>query len=133
MKLTERAIQIYEAFSAGEVGGLAALCTTDIEWIQNEGFPYGGRHVGAAAVIEGVRNTLMSKWEGFGFERREMHESGDVVTVIGVYRGKHVDTGKAVIADAAHVLEFEGKLLKRFRQFTDTKLFADAVPPEDCV
>ncbi len=123
---TDRVNSLYDAFSAGELDAFAALCATDVEWIQSEGFPYGGRHVGARAVLEGVRNTLDHYWEGFGFERREVRDLGDALLVIGVYTGTHRATGSPVRAEAAHVLEFEGGLLRRFRQFTDTKLFHDA-------
>ena len=127
MKSINLASKIYEAFAAGSVDGLTALCTPDIEWIQNEGFPYGGNHRGAAAVLEGVRNTLDRYWDGFAFTRHEAYDSGQIAIVIGVYSGTHKITGLPVRADAVHILEFEDGLLRRFRQFTDTKLFHDAV------
>ena len=126
MKSTDLALRIYDALGDGDVDALASLCTPDVEWIQNEGFPYGGHHRGAAAVIEGVGNTLRRHWDGFRFSRDEAYDVGNTAVYIGAYSGLHRATGNHVHAAAVHVFEFEDGLLRRFRQFTDTQLIHTA-------
>lgn len=122
----ELARGIYESFSAGEPEAFAALCTPDMTWIQNEGFPYGGRHEGPQAVLDGVRGVLSERWEGFRFVPEESYEHGPAAIFVGRYVGRHRETGAPIDAATVHVLEFRSGLLHRFRQYTDTKVVHDA-------
>lgn len=120
---------LYAAFRGADYERFAALCHDDIEWIQNEGFPYGGRHFGPQAVVDGVFETLPRHWDGFGFDVEEMLDAGDRVVAIGSYRGTHRESGRAFRAATVHVFDIDDGRVKRFRQFTDTAVVRDAVAP----
>jgi hypothetical protein len=121
---------LYKASRSKDYDSFRALCTKDIEWIQNRGFPKGGHHHGTDAVIKNVFQQFEKDWNIFKFEKEELFESKDGarVTVIGSYIGEHKQTGKTVIAAAAHIFETENGKVKRFRQFTDTATIATALP-----
>ena len=116
----------YKSFRSGDYAAFAELCDPDIEWVQNEGFPYGGRHQGPLAVVEGVFRRLSSHWEAWGFDLREILDAGDSVVVLGDYTGRHKQTGKTFMAAAAHVLDLKAGRVWRFRQYTDTALIREA-------
>lgn len=117
---------LYAAFRAKDYDRFAELCDPDLEWIQNEGFPYGGRHSGPAAVVEGVFKTLPRHWDDFGFDAEEFHVAQAAVFVVGYYRGRHKTTMKSFRAATIHVFDIENGRIRRFRQFTDTALVRDA-------
>ena len=104
------------------------LCDPQIEWIQNEGFPYGGHHCGSNAVIKDVYLKLRMSWNDFSFSREETHIAGDVVTVLGRYKGTNPETRKSFRAAAAHILEFKNGRVSRFRQYTDTAMITAKLP-----
>ena len=118
---------LYTAFKEADYATFATLCHPELEWIQNEGFPYGGHHHGAEAVVEGVFRTLARHWEPFRFDVQEKLDAGDHVVVIGAYEGTHRESGKSFRADTVHVFDIENGKVRRFRQFTDTALVRDAV------
>ena len=120
---------LYNAFRDKNYSDFVALCSHDIEWIQNRGFPNGGHHRGTDAVIKNVFQQFEDDWNYFKFDIEEMFESADgsKVTVIGTYIGEHKQTRKTVEALAAHIYEIEGLKVKRFRQFTDTALIVAAL------
>jgi ketosteroid isomerase-like protein len=120
---------LYSAFRNKDYDSFRSLCSEDIEWIQNRGFPNGGHHRGADAVIKNVFQQFEDDWNYFKFDIEEMFESADSsrVTVIGTYIGEHKQTRKTVEALAAHIYEIEGLKVKRFRQFTDTALIVAAL------
>jgi ketosteroid isomerase-like protein len=120
---------LYSAFRGKDYDAFRALCSEDIEWIQNKGFPKGGHHHGADAVIKNVFKQFEKDWNYFKFQVEEMFESqdGSKVTVIGAYLGEHKQTGKTVEAPAVHIYEVESRKVKRFRQFTDTAMITAAM------
>lgn len=117
---------LYASFRSGDHARFAELCHDDLEWIQNEGFPYGGVHRGPAAVVEGVFETLARHWQGFGFQDREWLDAGDTIAVVGAYVGTHRGTGRSFEAATVHLFDLAAGKVVRFRQFTDTALVAAA-------
>jgi ketosteroid isomerase-like protein len=120
--------KLYEAFKSKDYDLFRSICDTDIEWIQNKGFPKGGYHHGADAVIKNVFKQFEQEWIYFKYNIDEMFESrdGSRVTVIGAYLGEHKQTRKFVKAAAAHIYEIENRKIKRFRQYTDTAVITAA-------
>ncbi len=118
---------LYASFRTADYATFRTLCSPSMEWIQNEGFPYGGRHRGPDAVIEGVFETLPRHWDGFRYDIDEMFDAGTHVVVLGAYEGTHRVSGKSFRADTAHVFDIDEGQVQRFRQFTDTALVRDAV------
>ncbi len=118
--------RLYELFDARDFEEFKCLCDSDLEWIQNEGFPNGGHHRGADEVVENVFRSLGKHWERWSFGVEEILDAGDGVIVLGEYSGRHKATGKSFRAAAAHVYNLRNGLIHRFRQYTDTAVIRDA-------
>ncbi len=121
---------LYNAFRTKDYDLFRSLCSKDIEWIQNEGFPKGGRFHGADEVIKNVFHPFEKDWTYFKFRIDEMFESedGSRVVVVGAYLGEHRQTHKTIEAAAVHLYEIVHSKVKRFRQFADTAMIAVALP-----
>ena len=118
---------LYRSFREKDYDTFRSLCTDDLTWIQNPGFPGGATRHGAEAVIEGVFESFDASWSEFRFELEEVLDAGASVVVLGRYTGRHRETGRAFDASAAHVYDLREGKVARFRQYTDTRLIADAM------
>ena len=127
MKPLDLVRQLYDAFGRRDWPEVRAVLAPDVEWTQNEGFPDGGRHVGADAVIDGVFVRFRDNWQHWQAVVEEWLEAGDVIIALGEYRGVHRVTGRSVVAAFAHVYEVRDNRIIRFRQYTDTALIRGAV------
>jgi hypothetical protein len=117
----------YDAFAKGDVPAVLGFLSSDIEWTEAEGFPYGGTYVGPDAVLDGVFMRLGTEWERFAAVPNEFIDAGDTVVALGKYSGTYKPTGKSFQADFAHVWKVrEGKAI-RFVQYTDTLLVQRAL------
>lgn len=123
--------QVYQAFENRDYDLFRQVCDADVEWIQNPGFPNGGRHRGPEAVIQNVFETFSDDWDYFRFDMEDRFASADEtrVMVTGIYAGRYRRTGKEMEAAAAHVYELADRKVKRFRQFTDTAVILAATQP----
>ena len=121
---------LYSTLQNKDYGAFRELCSENLEWIQNKGFPKGGHHHGADAVIKNVFQQFEKDWNTFKFKRKELFESkdGTKVTVIGSYIGEHKQTRKTVDAATVHIFELKHSKVRRFRQFTDTATIRAALP-----
>lgn len=113
---------LYESFRKKDYDTVRQLCSSDIEWIQNKGFPNGAHHKGIETVIEKVFKGFANDWSSFGFEAKEYLGSDSTVTVLGHYYGQHLKTGKNFKASTAHVYNIHHGKVIRFRQYTDTQI-----------
>lgn len=114
--------KVYEAFAKGDIFAVMGALSSDIEWTEAEGFPYGGTYRGPKAVLEGVFMRLGAEWNGFAAVPDEFIDAGDNVVALGKYSGTYKATGKSFQANFAHVWKFhEGKAV-RFVQYVDTLL-----------
>jgi ketosteroid isomerase-like protein len=119
---------LYKAFAEQDREQILALFDPDIEWIQNEGFPGGGRFVGAEAVMNNVFGRLGREWEGWGAEVGRWLDAGESIVALGEYHGTNRVTGQAMTAAFAHVLWLrEGRVI-RFEQYADTAKIVAACP-----
>ena len=119
--------ELYRAFREKDYDAFLGICTPDLEWIQNEGFPGGSTHRGAKAVVENVFQAFNHHWESWSFEIEQYLDAGETIIVIGRYKGSHRQSGKCFSSPAAHVYDLRNGKVWRFRQFTDTKLIWDAI------
>lgn len=111
---------VYEAFAKGDIPAVLGFLSSDVDWTEAEGFPYGGTYTGPDAVLEGVFMRLGTEWESFAVVPDEFIDGGDTVVVLGKYRGTYKATGKSFQANFAHVWKVrEGKAVK-FVQYVDT-------------
>ncbi|MGH9945045.1 MAG: nuclear transport factor 2 family protein [Pyrinomonadaceae bacterium] len=118
--------RLYTAFGEHDTETILNLFAPDIEWIQNEGFPGGGRHVGADAVLQDVFAKFRLEWDNWQAIVSEWLDAGDAIIALGEYRGRHNRTGKAVTAAFAHVYWIRDGRIYKFQQFTDTLKVAEA-------
>jgi ketosteroid isomerase-like protein len=117
---------LYAALGEGDGDRVLEILDPQVEWIQNEGFPGGGRFVGAEAVYEKVFNRLADEWEGWGAEVGRWLEAGDSVVALGAYRGTCRKTGKSMRAAFAHIYWlYDGRIVS-FEQYADTAKVAAA-------
>lgn len=119
--------RLYDAFGQRDWETIRELFAPDIEWIQNEGFPGGGRHVGADAVLNNVLAKFRAEWTSWQAVVTEWLDAGQAIVALGEYRGTHRGTGKSTVAAFAHVYEVRAGRITRFRQFTDTAKIRDAM------
>src|SRR3712207_4375090 len=54
---------MYRLFAQRDNEGISELFDPEIEWVQMEGFPRGGRYVGADAIFDGVFAGFREQWE----------------------------------------------------------------------
>lgn len=121
--------RLYDAFALRDAPTIRRLFHPDIEWVQNEGFPGGGRHVGADAVLNDVFATFRAEWAEWKAVVTQWLDAGATVIAIGEYRGTHKATGKSTVAAFAHVYDLREGRIVRFRQYTDTAKVAEAMTP----
>jgi len=118
---------LYDAFGKHDWPTIRKLLAPDIEWIQNEGFPGGGRHVGVDTVLENVLANFRTNWISWQAVVSEWLDAGQTIVALGEYRGTHRATGKSTVAAFAHVYEVRAGRIARFRQYTDTAMIRSAM------
>jgi ketosteroid isomerase-like protein len=120
---------LYEAFAEQDREQILALFDPGIEWIQNEGFPGGGRFVGAETVMSEVFGALGQAWEGWGAKVDRWLDAGDSVVALGRYQGTNRATGRSTTAAFAHIYWLREGRVVRFEQYADTAKIVAACPP----
>jgi ketosteroid isomerase-like protein len=112
---------LYAAFAAGDVQALLGSLSADVRWCEAEGFPLaaGNPYVGADTILAEVFQRLGDHWPEFRVEPAESVGSGDVVTMLGRYRGTS-RTGRALDMQVAHMWWLRDGKVTRFQQLCDT-------------
>jgi len=118
---------LYRTFREKDYPAFVDICDPKLEWIQNTGFPGGKTHFGAGNVIEDVFKSFNHDWQDWRFDIEEYLDAGDTIIVIGAYTGRHRTSHKTLHSPAAHMYDLANGKVRRFRQFTDTKLIWDAM------
>jgi uncharacterized protein len=118
----------YEALADQDEARVLDLLHPDVEWIQNEGFPGGGRRLGAKTVLAEVFSRLATDWEGWGADVREWLDvpAENTVVALGAYRGTCRRTGRSMRAVFSHVYRVQDGLIYRFEQYADTAKVVEA-------
>lgn len=123
--------RMYEAFGRRDRDSILGLFHPDIEWVQNEGFPGGGRHVGAEAVLNDVFAKFRLDWDVWQAPVSEWLDAGEIVVAVGEYRGTYKATGLSMTAAFAGLYRVKDGRIVQFRQFTDTAKIAAAMQGAD--
>jgi hypothetical protein len=118
---------VYDAFAKGDIPSVLEVLSRDIEWIEAEGFPYGGTYHGPKAVLEGVFMRLGSEWNRFAAVPHEFIDGGETIVALGKYSGTYKATSKSFQADFAHVWKLRDGKAVRFIQYVDTLLVQRAL------
>ncbi len=119
--------RMYEAFGKRDRDTILALFDPNIEWVQNEGFPGGGRHVGAESVLEDVFAKFRRDWDVWQAPVSEWLDAGGIVVAVGEYRGTYKATGRSMTAAFAGLYRVKDGRIVQFRQFADTAMIAGAM------
>jgi len=115
----------YEAFGQGDMDTVAAMLAAT-EWHEAEGMPYGGTFSGADAIFQNVLGPISQDVEGFTARPGEILDGGDEKVVsLGRYSGQGANG--PVDVPYAHVWTIRDGKIARFVQYTDTRLFGEAV------
>ncbi|KST65551.1 nuclear transport factor 2 family protein [Mastigocoleus testarum] len=122
--------ELYRAFREKDYQAFLEICTEDIEWIQNKGFPGGATYQGASEVIEGVFKANDNNWENFAYHIEEFLDAGNSIVVIGSYTGRNRISGNSMSSAAAHIYDLRDGKVCRFRMFADTKTIWNATAKE---
>jgi ketosteroid isomerase-like protein len=117
---------LYKAFETQDRDLILAIFDPRIEWIQNDGFPGGGRYVGAEAVLDRAFARLATEWESWQADVGRWLVAGESIVALGAYRGTHRTTGKSMVAAFAHVYWLCDGRIVRFEQYADTAKVAEA-------
>ena len=116
---------LYKAFAEGDVPTVLGAMDPNIEWVEAEGFMYGGTYTGPNAVLENVFMKFATEWEGFTVVADKIIDGGDGdVVALGKYSGKYLKTGKSMTVPFAHAWEFRDGKITRMSQYTDTAVIA---------
>ena len=113
---------LYDAFARGDVPAVIAALDAEVEWIEAEGGPYGGRFVGPQAVLDNVFTKLGNEWKDYTASADEFIADGETVVVLGEYSGTYKVTRKPFKAPFAHVWRLKDNKVARFQQYTDTHM-----------
>jgi uncharacterized protein len=112
----------YDAFSRGDMDGLLALMTDDIDWrfhASRRDVPYGGQFTGKAEVARWFQ--LLAENEDIQqFEPREFLEGPGHVTVLGWERVRPLPNGRPFDSDWVHVFSVRGDKVSRWIGTADT-------------
>src|ERR1700742_4870909 len=87
---------MYEGSPAMKAQNLRALLSTQIEWTEAEGFPYGGTYRTADAIFSQVFERLAAEWTDYQSEIEEYVADAQTVVVFGWYRGTFKATQKSM-------------------------------------
>lgn len=119
----------YAAFQANDSDRLFGAMSEDVDWEsvgRRSDFPTLGPRKGKAAVREFFQSVADSL-EFHSFSPREFHAVSDIVFVLGSYEATVRKTGRRVASEWLHVFRVKNGKVARFREFTDTARFAEAL------
>ena len=119
--------RLYDAFGRRDREAILAVLHPDVEWVQNDGFPNGGKHVGAEAVLTEVFARFREEWDSWQAVVEEWLDAGETVVALGEYRGTFKETRRSTRAAFAHVYRVRAGRVVQFRQYTDTLKVAEAM------
>ena len=113
----------YEKFGSGDIPGLLALFSENIDWSTPhlENAPFGGRLLGLEEV-EKFFNLLVEAEDFAYFEPTEFIAKGDKVVVLGRAKSTVKTTGRDYEIDWVHIFTVHEGKVTNFAEFFDTAL-----------
>lgn len=116
----------YEAFNEQNLEKVLGKFDDNIEWVEPEGWPYGGTYHGPNAVVENVFEPALSDNEDFVVRPDRFIDGGETVVVVGAFRGTVAETGNSFDLPFAHVHDMEDGRITRTQVYTDTAQYQQA-------
>ena len=117
----------YDANDHRDIEGMLADIGPETEWIEMAGFPCAGTFHGRDAIVKNVFMALGAMFDDYTFTLDRLLDAGHDVVAIGDYTARHKKTGKSLNARVVHVWTVKDGKVRRFEQFTDTLLVAEAM------
>ncbi len=97
------------------------LIDDDVEWINMEFMPNGGKYIGKSDVFEKYFPAMLSNFKEFHAIADEYLDAGnDSVLVLGSYTVKPKENAHDIKIPFAHIYKIRNKKIHIFRQYTDT-------------
>ena len=119
---------VYEAFGKGDVAAVLGVMDEKIAWREPVSLaPTFVDQVGPQAVAENVFGQVMTLMQDFTVNPEEFIDGGDIVVMLGHYRGKGAKTETPLEARMAHVWRFSGGKATGFEVITDTHLWRESL------
>lgn len=118
---------IFACFGAGDIPGILALLDDDIviEFYGPAVIPYAGTRHGKDAA-RAFFETVLDAVDVHRFEPEEFLADGDKVVVTGHLALTARSTGRPIESDFVHVITMAGGRWRRFRDFMNTAVAAQA-------
>ena len=119
---------IYAAWARG-IDAFVERLAPDVEWRFADNFVYARTNpvIGREALRQASLSALKTDWEGFDGELAELLDAGETIVGLGHYVGTYKATGRRLRAQFAHVWTLRDGLVVRWRQYVDTRQFADVM------
>ncbi len=119
--------RLYEGFAADDMTAVLDTLDPAVEWIEAEGYIYGGTYRGRDAVVDGVLARDRLEWDGFTAEPELIISEGDQVVTRGWYNGTYKATNRAFRARFVHWYTVRDDKVVRFEQVVDSVKVLDAL------
>jgi uncharacterized protein len=123
MSNTQTIQGLYEAFQRGDLPGILARVTDDVDWnnerVASRECPWNGDFSGKAKLPEFFQ-ALDQCLDFRVFEPRAFVETGDRVVVELRIESNLKKNGRPLANDAVHVWKFEGGKVSGYRHYNDT-------------
>lgn len=109
-------LKSYEAFARGDIEQAVVPLHPDVEWIEPEEFPYGGRRQGPDAVADYLGSSR-ARWAELVSEPTP-HRRGDDIVIVHHVSGRLID-GTAHDVTVADVFTVRDGLVVRMKAYAD--------------
>lgn len=118
----------YEGKNSEENGkNLLKHLSSNVQWTEAKGFPYGGTYIGFADISKNVFSRLATEWTEYKFAPEKYVADEDHVVAYGTYTGTYKKTNKSFSARVAHVWKLNNGKIISFEQFVDSKTVQEAM------
>jgi len=106
----------YEAFARGDIDQAVAPLHPDVEWVEPDEFPHGGRRQGPEAVADYLRSSR-ALWAEFASEPTP-HRRGDDIVIVHHVSGRLID-GTPHDVTVADVFTVRDGVVVRMKAYAD--------------
>jgi ketosteroid isomerase-like protein len=122
---------LYAAFGRRDIAAILAVLSEDVEWGEpdNPLNPSGGTRHGHAGFLEWLRIGRQSE-DILVLEPRHFLTRGDMVAVVGHTKCLVKSTAKTYETDFVHLVTIRNGQIRRFQEFFDTYIAAEAFRKE---
>ncbi|MFH8462434.1 nuclear transport factor 2 family protein [Streptomyces sp. NPDC017991] len=118
---------LYTAYAEGDLDAFYKDLSSDLVWVECEGFPTPGVFRSKEEIVDNVFSVLARDWIRWDYQLEQLIDAGERIVAVGTYRGTHSTTAKSFSSRAAHVWHVVDGKITRFEQFADTHLIQKAM------